>query len=99
MGIDNSSSIIFGMLLSYKEFVKILQSFMRNEEEEEDFQNFYYEKIESEGRFEEKYPGLILGMASPFFDSRFERRTFFISFIEAEEIDIPKSLSLINSHK
>ena len=100
MGIDTSSSIIFGMLLSYSEFLKILKSFMRNEDEQdEDFQNFYYEKIESEGRFEEKYPGLILGMASPFFDSHFERRTFFISFIEAEEIDIPKCLSLIYSHK
>ena len=100
MGIDTSSSIIFGMLLSYKEFVKILKSFMRTEEEEdEDFQNFYYEKIESEGRFSEKYPGLILGMAAPFFDSKFDRRTFFISFIDREELEIEKCLSLIQNHK
>ena len=100
MGIDTSSSIIFGMLLSYEEFLKILKSFMRNEEEEdEDYQNFYYEKIEYEKRFQEKYPGLILGMAAPFFDPDFDRRTFYLSFIEAEEIDIQKCLSLINSHK
>jgi hypothetical protein len=100
MGIDNSSSIIFGMLLSYEEFLKILKSFMRDEDEEnEDFQNFYYEKIENEGRFSEKYPGLSLGMAAPFFDSDFNRRTFYLTFIEAEEIDITRCFSLIASHK
>lgn len=100
MGIDTSSSIIFGMLLSYEEFVKILKSFMRTEEEEdEDFQNFYYEQIENEGRFSEKYPGLILGMAAPFFDPKFDRRTFFISFIDTEEVEIEKCLSLIQNHK
>ena len=100
MGIDNSSSIIFGMLLSYEEFVKILKSFMRTEEEEEqDYQNFYYECIENGDRFSEKYPGLMLGMAAPFFDSDFERRTFYLCLYEGEELEIERCLSLIQNHK
>ena len=99
MGIDNSSHIIFGMMLGYEEFLKILKSFMKEEEEDDDFQNFYYEHIESEGRFSEKYPGLMLGMSSPYFDSDFERRTFYLSLAEAEEFEIGKCLSLIGSHR
>lgn len=100
MGIDNSSYIIFGMLLSYEEFLKILKSFMTEEEDDEDFENFYYGYIENGDRFSEKYPGLKLGMSHPYFDSTFDQRVYYLSLTNRqEEIEITECLHLINTHK
>jgi hypothetical protein len=100
MGIDYDSRIIFGMLLSYEEFVTVLKSFMMTEEEEnEDYQNFYYEKIDYGDRFHEKYPGLILGTSSPYFDCDFDQKIFYVCLHDSDEIDIETASRLISSHE
>ena len=103
MGIDNSAFVIFGVSLDYNEFVKMVKRFMTEEEKteggEEDVQGFYYDHIEGGGRFEEKYSGLTLSVALPYYDSDFEDRTFFLYLEKAEEIDSDRALRLLNSEK
>ena len=99
MGIDNNAFVIFGVSLDYDEFVKMVRSCMTEEEKEEggDIQGFYYDHIEGGGRFEEKYSDLRLYVASPYYDSEFEDRTFYLCFAKHEEIDREHALRLINS--
>ena len=101
MGIDNNAFVIFGVSLDYHEFVKMVRSCMTEEDkkEGEDIQGFYYDHIEGGGRFEEKYSDLRLYVASPFYDSEFEDRTFYLYSAKDEEIDIQQALQLINSGK
>ena len=102
MGIDNSAFVIFGVSLDYDEFVKMVKSFMTEEEKmegQEDVQGFYYDHIEGGGRFEEKYSGVTLSVASPYYDSDFEDRTFFLYLEKGEEIDSERALQLLNSEK
>ena len=96
MGIDNSASIIFGISLDYDEFSNMVKSCM-TEEEGVDIQGFYYDHIEGGGRFEEKYSDLRLYVASPYYDSEFEDRTFYLYLAKHEEIDREHALRLINS--
>ena len=97
MGIDNSASVVFGVLLDYDEFVKMVESFMSEEEKKEDVQGFYYDHIEGGGRFEEKYTGLKLCISSPYYDADFEDRTFYLYLEKAEEIDTQRASLLISS--
>ena len=100
MGIDNNAFVIFGVSLDYDEFVKMVRSCMTEEDKEEgDISGFYYDHIEGGGRFEEKYADLRLYVASPFYDSEFEDRTFYLYFAKDEEIDAQHALRLINSGK
>ena len=101
MGIDNSAFVIFGVSLDYDEFANMLRSCMTKEDKEEgeDIQGFYYDHIEGGGRFEEKYSDLRLYVASPFYDSDFEDRTFYLYSAKHEEIDTQHALQLINSGK
>ena len=99
MGIDNSASVVFGISLDYDEFVKMVESFMSEEEKKEDVQGFYYDYIEGGGRFEEKYIGLKLCVSSPYYDSDFEDRIFYLSLEQGEEIELHRALQLINSGK
>ena len=72
---------------------------MSEEEKKEDVQGFYYDHIEGGGRFEEKYPGLKLCVSSPYYDSDFEDRIFYLSVEKGEEIELHRALQLINSGK
>ena len=99
MGIDNSASVVFGVSLDYDEFVKMVESFMSEEEIKEDVQGFYYDHIEGGGRFEEKYTGLKLCVSSPYYDSDFEDRIFYLSLEQGEQIEVNRALQLINSGK
>ena len=99
MGIDNSASIIFGVSLDYDEFVNMVRSCMTEEDKDDDISGFYYDHVEGGGRFEEKYSDLRLCVASPFYDSDFEDRTFYLYSAKDEEIDIQHALQLINSGK
>ena len=97
MGIDNSAFVIFGVSLDYDEFVNMVRSCMTEEEVGEDIQGFYYDHIEGGGRFEEKYSYLRLYVASPFYDSDFEDRTFYLYLEKSEEIDTQRAALLISS--
>ena len=89
--------IIFGVLLDYDEFVSMVRSCMTEEDKDDDISGFYYDHIEGGGRFEEKYSDLRLCVASPFYDSEFEDRTFYLYSAKHEEIDVEHALQLINS--
>ena len=102
MGIDNDAKIVFGSLLGYDDILKVIKSFMETEEEDEDFQNFYYEKLDNydvENRFTKKYKGISLGMCSPYFDCDFETKTFYVSIDEDEDFSIEQSEKLISGYK
>ena len=99
MGIDNSASIIFGVSLDYDEFVNMVRSCMTEEDKDDDISGFYYDHIEGGGRFEERYEDLKLYVASPYYDSEFEDRTFYLYLEKAEEIDVEHALQVINSGK
>ena len=103
MGIDNEAKIVFGSLLGYDDMLKVIKSFMETEEEQdEDFQNFYYEKLDSydaENRFTKKYKGISLGMCSPYFDCDFGTKTFYVSIDEDGDFSIEQSEKLISGYK
>ena len=99
MGIDNTAFVIFGVSLDYDEFVNMVRSCMTEEEKDDDISGFYYDHIEGGGRFEERYEDLKLYVASPYYDSDFEDRTFYLYFAKHEEIDIQQALRLIDSGK
>ena len=97
MGIDNNAFVIFGISLDYDEFVKMVRSCMTEEEKDDDISEFYYDHIEGGGRFEEKYENLKLYVASPYYDSDFEDRTFYLYLEKSEEIDSQRASVLISS--
>ncbi len=103
MGIDSEAKIVFGSLLRYDDFITVLKTFMLTEEEEdEDYQNFYYEKLDSydsDNRFSKKYNGIFLGQASPYFDSDFENRTFYVAMAEDEDFSLSQVENLTSSYK
>ncbi len=100
MGIDNSSRLIFGLILTYEQFLKIVKSFSK--ELDEDIQEFYEKNLSIYSRenfFSQKYKGLYLGVSSPYYDIELEYQTFYISIGKVrEKISIEEVKNLLDTH-
>ena len=85
MGYLNYPKLFFGCVLTYEEFVKVVQTFAKGiEADDEDAIRDFYEQ-ELYKIVNEKYPGLTLNHAAPHYDPEFQYRTFYISLADAQE--------------
>ena len=88
MGYLNYPKLFFGCVLTYEEFVKVVQTFGKGietegEDAEEEIRDFYEQELYK--ILDEKYPGLTLREAAPHYDPEFQYRTFYISLADAED--------------
>jgi hypothetical protein len=81
MGHSNYPKLFFGCILTYEEFVKVVQTFSEVVEED-DIRDFYEQELYK--ILNEKYHGLSLKDAAPYYDPEFTEHTFYISLGEAE---------------
>ncbi len=102
MGIGNSSRLIFGFILTYEQFLKIVKSFAKEELDDVDIQEFYEKNLSiysRENLFSEKYKGLYLGISSPYYDIELEYQTFYISIGKVRgKMNIVEVKNLLDTH-
>ena len=87
MGYLNYPKLFFGCVLTYEEFVKVIQTFAKGietegEDAEEEIWDFYEQELYK--ILDEKYPGLTLRDAAPHYDPEFQYYTFYISLADAK---------------
>ena len=100
MGVDYSAKLVFGVRFGYETFVKIVKTFMEEDEKEEDYVDFYYGMLDecTDERFTKKYPGLRLGIAYPYPHSDSDQWVFYIGIgRDNEELSLAETLRLVNS--
>ena len=87
MGYLNYPKLFFGCVLTYEEFVKIVQTFAAKQctpvHDEDEIRDFYEQELYK--ILDEKYPGLTLNHAAPHYDPEFQYYTFYISLADAQE--------------
>lgn len=105
MGYHNYPKLFFGCILTYEEFVKVVQTFAPNIEKDDEYEirDFYEQELYK--ILAEKYEGLSLKEAAPHYDPEFQNRTFYISLADAsnssydcEKMDAESVKKILNSN-
>ena len=102
MGIDNSAKLVFGFVLQYEQFLKIVRSFSTVEMEDDEIEEFYDKNLgvySKENLFIQKYKGLYLGISSPYYDIELEYKTFYITIGKVvEKLNIEEVKNLLTNY-
>ena len=89
MGVDNTSRLVFGSIIKYDDFLKVMRNFTEKKlDTDEEIKDFYYENGEENDSyhiFSEKYNGIYLRMASPYNNCDFERCIFYIGIGKGDD--------------
>lgn len=113
MGIDNRTKLIFGIEIDYETVMKIMKSFFSDKKNQELFESnqidleedeaeFFYRFFNEIDLFQEKYEGLCLVSACPYYDVGFENYTFYISILkcgDSSSLTMNETKTLIEAWK
>lgn len=91
MGIDNNAILVYGWTFSHEEFFPKIEKLLAGF-------NDYIDEYNVEEIFEEHFPDseLMIGNASPYYDSDMTERTYYLSFVN---LSTDKLYELMKLHK
>lgn len=101
MGYQNYPKLFFGSILTYEEFVKVVLTFAPNIDSDDEYEirDFYEKKLHK--ILDEKYEGVVLSVAAPYYDTEFQNCTFYISLFsnnqDREKMDVESVKQILNS--